>query len=125
MSELDDKIREALRDEDAELFKDFDGEPSMFDLVMQTFRGRHRWLAMLTVFWSLVFLGLSIFTAVRFFSVEESRERLLWAVAFIFCMSGVSMLKIWFWMELNKNAIMREIKRLELQIARLAGRIKE
>jgi hypothetical protein len=35
------------------------------------------------------------------------------------------MLKVMYWMELNKNAVTREIKRLELQIARLANRMKD
>ncbi len=125
MKELDDKIREALRKEDAEVFDDWGSEPSMFTLVMDTFRGRHKWLVMLTVFWSLTFFVLAIVSAVKFFNTEDSRDMMLWALGFVFCMSAVSMLKVWFWMELNKNAIMREIKRVELQIARLAGRIKE
>jgi hypothetical protein len=32
------------------------------------------------------------------------------------------MLKMYFWMEMNKNVVLREIKRLELQVARLASR---
>ena len=125
MKELDDKIRAALRQEDAEVFDDWGGEPSMFTLVMDTFRGRHKWLVLLTVVWSLVFFALAIYSAFKFFNTEDAREVMLWAVAFIFCMSAVSMLKLWFWMEINKNAILREIKRVELQIARLAGRIKD
>lgn len=124
MKELDDKIREALRTEDAEVFDDWGSEPSMFTLAMDTFRGRHKWLVMMTAFWSLVFFVLAVISAVKFFNAEESRDLMLWAVAFITCMSAVSMLKMWFFMEINKNALMREIKRLELQIARLAGRIK-
>lgn len=125
MKELDDKIRAALRKEDADVFDDLGGEPSMFTLVMDTFRGRHRWLVVLSVFWSLVFMVLSIVSAVKFFKTEDPRDMMMWALGFIFCMSAVSMMKLWFWMELSKNAIMREIKRVELQIARLAGRIKE
>ena len=125
MNELDKKIREALRAEDAEIFNDYGGEPSMLELVFETFRGRHRWLNVLAVFWTLVFLVLAILTAVKFFTTEDPRDMLLWAIGFLFCMSAVSMLKVWFWMELNKNAITREIKRLELQIARLAARLKD
>lgn len=124
MNELDKKIKEALRQEDAELFEDLGGEPSVFDLVIDTFRGKHWWLTVLTIFWSLVFFVLAILSAVRFFNTDDSRDMMMWALAFIFCMMAVSMMKMWFWMELNKNAITREIKRLELQIARLAGRIK-
>lgn len=35
---------------------------------------------------------------------------------------AVAMLKIWSWMEMHKNQVLREVKRLELQVARLAAR---
>ena len=125
MNELDKKIKEALRQEDAEIFEDLGGEPSVFELVIDTFRGKHWWLTVLTIFWSLVFFVLGTLSAVKFFKTDDSRDMMMWALAFIFCMMAVSMMKMWFWMEMNKNAITREIKRLELQIALLAGRIKE
>ena len=43
----------------------------------------------------------------------------------IVCFSAIAGMKVWYWLELNKNAVTREIKRLELQIARLASRIKD
>ncbi len=125
MSDLDDKIREALRNEDADLLKDFDDEPTIFETVIEVFRGKLRWLTMLTVFWSLVFFVLIAICAVKFFNTDVSNDKILWAVGFMIFMSAVSMMKIWFWLEMNKNAITREIKRLELQIARLAGRLKD
>ncbi len=35
----------------------------------------------------------------------------------------ISSLKAWYWMQMNRNALTREIKRLELQIARLSSRL--
>ena len=32
------------------------------------------------------------------------------------------MIKAWFWMQIHRNRVLREIKRLELQVARLAER---
>jgi len=125
MNELDKKIQEALRAEDAELFKDFAEEPSVFEMLMETCRGRHRWLNILGAFWTLVFLVLGIVAAVKFFSAEGTRDIVMWAAACIVCVSAVSMLKIWYFLEMNKNSVTREIKRLELQIARLAARIKD
>ncbi len=124
MNVLDDKIREALQREDAELFEDVGGEPSIFEMLMETFRGRHRWLVFLTMFWTMVFMVLGVLSVIRFFRAEEMRDMLMWAAASAFLLSGVSMMKVWYWMELNKNSVTREIKRLELQIARLAGRLK-
>ncbi len=125
MSELDDRIRQALRDEDAELLAEFGEEPSIFEMLMETLRGRHRWLTVFGVFWGIVFTVLAVFCAVAFFQAEATREMLMWAAACVICVSAVSMVKVWYWMELNKNAVTREIKRLELQIARLAARIEE
>ena len=125
MNELDKKIREALRAEDAELVDEFDNEPSMFEMLFETFRGKHRWLVFLSIFWTFVFMVLAVLSVIQFFRAEETRDLLMWAAASALFLSGVSMMKVWFWMELNKNAVTREIKRLELQIARLAGRMKE
>lgn len=124
MNELDRKIQEALCAEDAELFKDFGGEQSMLEMVADSFRGRHRWLVAITMSWTLGFVVLAVVAAVRFFRAEDTRMMLTWGIAFVVFMSAVSMLKMWYFMELNKNAVTREIKRLELQIARLAARIK-
>lgn len=124
MTDLDKKIREALREEDSELFDEFAGEASIFEMLMETFRGKHRWLVFLTMFWTLVFLVLGVLSVVRFFRAEDVHDTVMWAAASAFFLSGVTMMKVWYWMELNKNAVTREIKRLELQIARLAGRIK-
>ena len=43
----------------------------------------------------------------------------MWATAFIFCSTGVSFMKSWMWMLMNRNVLAREIKRLELQVASL------
>ncbi len=125
MNELDKKIREALSKEDAEFYKDFGDEPSMFEMVMETFRGKYRWMVIVAVFWTLVFIVLFILAANRFFNADATRDMLMWAAACVVCWSAVFMMKVWYWMELNKNALTREIKRLELQIARLAARIKD
>ena len=125
MNELDKKIQEALRKEDADLFEEFCSEPSMYEMIMETFRGKYRWMAMVAVFYSIVFMGLFIFAGIKFFGAEAPRDMMMWAILCIVCWFAVAMLKIWYWMELNKNALTREIKRLELQIARLAGRIKD
>ncbi len=125
MNEIDRRIREALRQEDAEILEDFGDEPSVLELLLETYRGRHRWLALLGAFWTLVFLVLGALAAIQFFHAEGIRDLLMWAGACILCMSAVSMLKVWYFMEINKNAITREVKRLELQIARLAARMNK
>ena len=123
MRDIDRKIKEALRAEDADAFEQY-GEQSIHEMLIDSFRGKSKWLVVMTVLATLVFLALTIFSAVQFFRAVSDRQMIVWAVAVGFGLLSIGLLKIWYWMELNKNAVMREIKRVELQIARLAGRLE-
>jgi hypothetical protein len=74
---------------------------------------------------TLAFLVLGVLSAVAFFRAEEMRDLVTWAAACVICMSAVAMLKVWYWLELHRIVVMREIKRVELQIARLAARMRD
>ncbi len=123
MSDLDEKITRALRNEEADLSRTLGEEPGIFELLLETFRGKRRWLNLLGAIWTLVFLVLGVISAVKFFRADATREMLAWALACVLCMLTVAMLKIWYWMELQRIVMMREIKRVELQISRLAQRL--
>ena len=125
MNDIDLKIREALSAEDAEFSKELEGELSMFQMLSDTFRGRHRWLVIMVFVVTTAYMGLAIFSAFRFFAVEGVRDMLLWGGLFGFSLLAVTACKIWYWMELNKNAITREVKRVELQIAQLAKQLRQ
>ena len=47
---------------------------------------------------------------------------LRWAAGAGLAALGLAMVKLWFLAELQSNAVIREVKRLELQVARLAAR---
>jgi hypothetical protein len=34
------------------------------------------------------------------------------------------LVKVWFWLELQKNAIVREVKRLEVQVASISAQLR-
>ena len=59
-------------------------------------------------------------TAWQLFTQASITGQAYWAVGFVLSFAVVALLKIWFWMVLNRNAVLREVKRLELQLARLA-----
>ena len=124
MSNIDAKIKRALEATDTDLADEFDGDQSMMEMVLDIFRGTQRWLTFLAIFWGLVFMAGSVFGIIQLFKTQEPREHILWALGVVFCVAGVSMMKIWFWMQMNRNSILREIKRVELQVARLAGKLQ-
>ena len=122
--DLDNLIRDALSQEEAELF-DRLGEPSLPEMVSDAFRGRSSWLMWLTGLVTAVFFGLSIYCAIRFLGTDHVPTMLRWFAGLIFCLLAVMANKTWSWMEMQRIAISREVKRLELAVAHLAARRPE
>ena len=124
MSNIDAKIKRALEATDTDLADEFDGDQSMTEMVFDVFRGTQKWLTFLAIFWGFVFMAGSVFGIIQLFKAQETREHILWGLGVVFCFSAVSMMKVWFWMQMNRNSILREIKRVELRVARLAGKLQ-
>jgi uncharacterized membrane protein YciS (DUF1049 family) len=121
MMEIDDLIRQALSEEDARWFNELD-EPSLREMVVDSFRGRLRWYVIVVYVSTAVLLFLAGYTLFQVFRAAELRGTVLYGIGFLFCSLIIAMLKIWYWMELNRNAMTREMKRVELQLARLSSR---
>ena len=60
----------------------------------------------------------------RFVHAPDLADMLRWGAASALAFAGVALVKVWFWLELQKNTIVRELKKLELQVASLAEQIR-
>ena len=121
MNELDKAIRQSLSSEDADLLERVD--PSLRQQVLATFEGQLRWLNVAGWIAGFVLFGVASLMAWRFISAPTVEEMLRWGAAAAMAFAGLALIKVWFWMELQKNAIMREVKRLEVQVASLAAQL--
>jgi hypothetical protein len=122
MTNLDQAIRQALSAEDAEFLAKFEKDAPLHEQVLGTFSGPFGGLNILAAVMTLGAVGVMFFCAWQFFQASEIRDQVLWSASTMTAVIFVSMLKIWFWMEMHKNQVLREVKRLELQVARLAVR---
>jgi hypothetical protein len=121
MNDIDELIKQALCEDDARWFNELE-EQSMREMVVESFRGKMRWLVVLVYFWIGTFALLALISGIQLLRTEDPRIMLLMAVGFLFCCVSVAMLKVWYWIELSKKATIREMKRIELQLARLSAR---
>ena len=96
---------------------------SPIDQVLDSFRTRNRFLVILAVVFSFGMMAGAIYTGYRMFTTEDLRQTIWWAMGLFFCIQAITALKIWFWMEMARVSTIRETKRLELQVARLANRL--
>lgn len=119
MNDLDDKIRNALNPNDAEMIGSPDDGLRLDQMVLSVFKTRNRAATVLAMLFTFVFMGIAIWCVVRFFETDITKELLAWGFGFLVCTLAVSMLKLWFWMEMQRIAITREVKRVELLTARL------
>ena len=116
----DAALRQALREEEEAVMNEvYEKDPGVLETVLQTYRVKRRWLAVATT--ASLFVGsfLLFFCAYRFFQAEDQRALIGWAAGFLFCANWVSMLKIWAWVEMSRHTVLREVKRMELQVAKL------
>jgi hypothetical protein len=123
MNELDRKIGETLGPDEAALPGPPE-EPSLWAQVRELFQGRLGWVSVLIVVAILPFFVFTIVSAVCFFQAETAREMIAWAGGFGLGLIAISFGRLWFWLLLHRNAILREVKRVELQVARLSSRLK-
>lgn len=120
---IDHEIARTLRDDDAALLSEFGGDLSMLGMVTETFRTKNAWLIGIVWFWAFIFFVLAVFCGIQVYRTTELRPLLLWLTGGVLAIHAVGMLKMWYFMEMHRVTIAREIKRLELQTARLAKRL--
>lgn len=122
MSKIDDAIRDALSSEDAEFLARFEREPPVVVQAIGIFRGAYGPLNVLFLAAFLVVIAIGLFAVWKFATLEDVRAMLHWGAIAAFCVVVLALIRVWFFMELQTNRLVREIKRLELQIARLGAR---
>ncbi len=123
MTEFDDRIRQALRTESDNVWKDVE-EQGLFEQALRVMRGKHKYLTFIANDFMVLIFAMTVYSVMRFFGAETTRMQIVWSVGFLTSNMVVAMMKRWFWMQMDKNTVIREVKRLELQVATLAGIIK-
>ena len=121
--DIDKLIKETLTQEEAKFYDSLD-EQNILQMILGLFKGKNKWIMFLMNVMTLVFFGLFIYCIVQFFETDVQKDYIKWGIGSLVFLFGVSMLKVFAWMQMDKNAILREMKRLELQISSLSGKIQ-
>ena len=124
MEEIDQLIKETLSKEEAAFYDSLD-EQNNFEMIIGLFRGKNAWFLITTNIMTVVFLALFVYCFIQFFQVESTKELLKWGLGSLMFLLSMSMLKIYAWLQMDKNAILREMKRLELLVMSLSGRVSD
>jgi hypothetical protein len=122
LEEIDQLIKETLTKEEAKFYEELE-EQNVLQMLTGLFQGKNKWIMYMMNFMTLVFFALFVYCTVNFFKVETTNELIKWGVGGLVFLIGVSMLKVFAWMQMDKNALLREVKRLEIQVSSLSSKI--
>ncbi len=123
MSDLDRMIETTLNEEDRTFLAQLVREPGYFRQVGGLLSGPLGWInLLLMVVQAALFFG-GAWCAWEFFQVSDPVLALRWGLSAAVLLIVATMLKLaTLWPTLQANRVLREIKRLELQVARQLGR---
>ncbi|OGT69974.1 MAG: hypothetical protein A3H44_14695 [Gammaproteobacteria bacterium RIFCSPLOWO2_02_FULL_57_10] len=122
MSDLNKKILDAMRNSKDELVAT-DDDTGLFKLIGLSFKGPLRFTVMFVMLLVVVFVGLALYCAWQMLGTSDVGAKVDWAAGLVVSFIIVGLLRLWYFLELNRLSIVREVKRVELQVALLAERL--
>ena len=115
----DDKIAQALDDDDRAFLDSLEEDRGMFRQIGDSMHGALGGWAKL-IFAISFLLGVALLYSVwQLFAVETVRETILWATATLAILTAQGFAKGWFFERMNMLNVLREVKRLQVQVALL------
>ncbi len=118
--QIDKIIHDALSKEEAHFYDQL-GEQNIIEMTLGVFQGKNKKLYILTGVMSFLLFGVFVYCAILFYDAETTRDMLIYGGAAGWSIMSVGLIKLWYWMQMNNNSLLREMKRLELQIAAMAA----
>lgn len=119
MTDIDDRISTALDADDRAFLAELEGDRGLFRQMGDSMQGALGGWA------KLIFAVLLLMTGVLFWCLynlivsPSMDERILWAIASLAVLMAQGFAKDWFFSRMNMLTVLREVKRLQLQLAML------
>lgn len=124
MGDIDKKILEAIKAETDVSMKDYEKDLGLFGLIAESFKGSFRWMVIGAMAMQIVLAVALIYCAAGLFGTDDPAVKLDWLALGLAAFIAFGLLRIWYFMEINRLSIARDIKRLELQLAAVASAVR-
>ncbi len=121
LERIDELIKQALSEEEAAFYEELD-EPNLFEKLGEVFKGKLGWIVIMMNIVSLAALSFAVYFAIQLFNTDDTNMLIKFSLGIIFCALMVSMLKLYVWQQMDKNDILRELKKIEFRISALSNR---
>lgn len=115
MDKLDQKIAEALSAEDQEIMQSAEG---FFAQNLAQFSGPGAWASWLVSAAMVLYIGLMIWCGIKTVAATEALSAIKWGFGALASVSIVGMMKLYLAQVGQGDRVIRELKRVELMLAR-------
>ena len=122
MRDLDRMIEDALGEEESELLRRIGGDAGFVERAMGMFGAGMEWIVRFMLFGQAVLFLAGVWAAWNFFQAADPVLQLRWGLPAAVLLLGSLAVKLAVGPPIFHNRVMRELKRIELQIARSAQR---
>lgn len=117
MRDVDNLIEEALDREQREILSRIGAEPGFFGMAFGLLSGRLGWVNILMLVVQAVLFLAGVYAAWMFFEAGDPVTQLRWGLPAAVLMIVSLMIKLGMWPQIHADRLMRELKRIELQLA--------
>jgi hypothetical protein len=118
MRTIDDVMDQALAADEREILRRIGPEPGLIGATAGLFSGRLGWVnAVLMTVQGLAFLA-GAYAAYRFLSADAVTDQLRWGLPAMTLLLASLQLKGLLWPSIQADRVLRELKRLEIQLGR-------
>ncbi|MFU8812552.1 MAG: DUF6768 family protein [Balneolaceae bacterium] len=115
--EIDRLITESLSQEEAEFYNTLEGDTGLLRSISGLYKGNLAWMAVVMTMVHLVVAVVAFYSGYQLFTSGTVEEMITYGAVMFIALLFASMIKLWTWMQMNRNAALNEIRRLEYQIA--------
>ncbi len=116
-NDLDRMIEDALKGQDSEILRETQ-ELGWFQLGLSQFGGKLGWVTWVVMIVQIVLFAVGLYCAVQFFGATEAILAVKWGVSGGVLILMATQLKLSLMPQLQADRVIREVKRLQLIMAR-------
>lgn len=122
MSDIDNKIRNALNEDEKRMITELQEQAGFFDMLGMALRGKQAWITWYMWILGFIVFVLGVYFFIQFLDSEDLKTSLAWILGIHICISVTITIKVISFTQMQKLELMREIKRLELRLISSIGK---
>lgn len=113
--DIDKQIKEQLKKESEQLDQLLQADKGLFGRLQDSYHSSMSFWIVYSFFFAFLIGGVLCFCSYQFFQAQETHSMIFWGVLSLAAMIVLAPLKLWLLNESGRQAVLREIKRMEIR----------